>query len=97
MTDNTVGLMVGFGLGVGVALLFAPKSGEKTRLLIAEKTQASADQVKRQATALRDSASDLMQKGQEEVLRQTDGLKRAVEAGKRTYQESVHQTTLASV
>lgn len=102
--DNTVGLMVGFGLGVGLALLFAPKSGEKTRLLIAQRAQEEADNLKRQAAGLRDSAADFVQKGQEyvqkgqdEVLRQAEGLKRAVEAGKRTYQEAVNQSTLASV
>jgi gas vesicle protein len=87
--NNTIGLMIGFGLGVGVALLFAPKSGDRTRLLIARTTRDGADYLKSQATALRDSASDFIEKGQEEVARHAEGLRRAVEIGKRTYQESV--------
>ena len=87
--NNTLGLMIGFGLGVGVAVLFAPKSGDKTRLLIARRTREGTDYLKRQATVLRDSASDLMEKGQEEMARHAEGLRRAVEIGRRTYLRSV--------
>ncbi len=81
--------MIGLGLGAGIALLFAPKTGDRTRLLIARRTRKGANYLKRQATDLRNSATDLIGKGQEEMARHAEGLKRAVEIGKRTYRESV--------
>ena len=85
--ENTIGLLVGFGVGIGVALLFAPKSGDATRDLVARKTQEGADYLKRQADGLRDSATDLIQKGQTELNRQAEGVKRAVKAGTQTYRK----------
>lgn len=88
--DNTFGLMVGFGLGVGLALLFAPDAGERTRSKIAKKTQEGADYVKRQATTLRDSATDIIEKSQEEVARQAEAVKSAVETGARAYRRAAN-------
>lgn len=88
--DNAFGLMLGFGLGVGLALLFAPDAGERTRSRIAKKTQESADYVKRQATILRDSATDMIDKSQEEVTRQAEAVKAAVETGARAYRRAAN-------
>ncbi len=87
--NNALDLMIGLGLGAGIALLFAPKPGDKTRLLIARRTRKGTDYLKRQATELRDSATDLIEKSQEEVARHADGLRRAVAMGKRTYRQVI--------
>lgn len=86
--DNTFGLMLGFGVGVGLALLFAPNSGDKTRTRIAKGTRDGADYLKRQATSWRDSATDMIDKGQEEVTRQAEAIKVAVETGARAYRRA---------
>lgn len=83
--DNVLGFMTGLACGAGIALLWAPKSGRQTRSLIAGEARAKTDHIKQQAMHLRDSANDVVQKSQEEVRRQKDGLKHAVEAGMRAY------------
>jgi len=88
--DNTLGLMIGFGLGVGLALLFAPDTGERTRSRIAKRTQEGADYVKRQATTLRDSATDIIEKSQEQVTRQAEAVKAAVQTGAREYRRAAN-------
>jgi gas vesicle protein len=88
--ENAFGLMLGFGLGVGLALLFAPDTGERTRSRIAKKTQEGADYVKRQATTLRDSATEIIDKSQEQVTRQAEAVKAAVETGARAYRRAAN-------
>ncbi len=87
--NNALVLMIGFGLGAGIALLFASKSGDRTRLLIARRTRKGTNYLKRQATVLRDSATGIVERSQEAVAQHAEGLRRAVEIGKRTYRESV--------
>jgi gas vesicle protein len=86
--DYALGFMIGLGCAVGIALLFAPKSGNETRSLIANKTREGTDYLKQQATELRDSAADVIEKDREEVTRQKEGLKRAVETSTQAYKES---------
>ena len=87
--DHTLGFLIGLSFGVGIALLFAPKSGDATRSLIANKTREGTDHLKHQATVLRDSATDVIEKGREEVARHKEGMKHAVLAGKQACHESV--------
>jgi len=87
--NNVLDLMIGFGLGAGIALLLAPKTGARTRLLIARRTRKGADYLKHQATVLRDSATEIVERSQEAVAQHAEGLRRAVEIGKRTYRASV--------
>ena len=85
----TLGFMIGLGCGVGIALLFAPKSGDETRSLIAIKGREGTDHLKNQAAGFRDSATELLKKGRQDVARHKEGLEHAVEAGKKAYRESV--------
>ena len=86
--DFAFATMIGFGLGVGIALLFSPKSGNETRLLLANKTREGTGFFKDQAARLSNSAADLIDKSREEVTRYKKGLTQAVEAGKHAYQEA---------
>jgi len=80
---------LGMGLGVAVGLLFAPKSGEETRRLIASKAGEGGDYLKRQSATLRDSAGDVLEKGRSALARQREQLNQAVEAGKQAYRDAV--------
>jgi gas vesicle protein len=83
--NNALGFMAGLGFGAGMALLFAPRSGVRTRVLLARTTRKGTNYLKQQATTLQDTATDIIEKGH----RQAEGIKRAVETGKKAYLQSV--------
>jgi gas vesicle protein len=91
---------LGLGIGVAIGILFAPKSGEETRLLLRSKadeskdylkkvSDESADYLKRKTGELKDSATDLADKSKLALQRQKEQLAAAVEAGRQAYKESV--------
>ncbi len=81
--------LLGLGIGVGIGILFAPKSGEETRGMLKTKAGEGKEYLKQRGAELRDSASDLIDKGRDAVNRQRDNLKDAMEAGKQAYRETV--------
>lgn len=103
--------LLGLGIGVAAGILWAPRSGEETRQIIADKAGEGADYLKaraqegteyvrqraqegteyvRQRTEdVRQSATDLYEKGRSTVQRQKDTLNAAVEAGKQAYRDAV--------
>ena len=80
---------LGLGLGVAVGLLFAPKTGAETRDMLASKADEGKDYLKRQTEGIRDSASDILDKGRDLVSKQKDQLDAAVQAGKQAYRDTV--------
>ena len=92
--------LLGLGIGVAAGILWAPRAGEETRQLLADKAGEGADYLKsraqegteyvRQRTGdLKQSAADLYERGRSTVTRQKDTLSAAVEAGKQAYREAV--------
>jgi gas vesicle protein len=91
--DNKIPFFfLGLGLGVAVGLLFAPKSGAETRDLILTKADESKDYLRRRGEQLRDSASDVLEKGKSAVSKQRDQFSSAIEAGKQAYRDAVGQS-----
>ena len=92
--------LLGLGIGVAAGILWAPRAGEETRQLIADKAGEGADYLKaraqegteyvrQRADELKQSASDLYERGRSGVARQKDTLSAAVEAGKQAYRDAV--------
>lgn len=91
--DGLANFLLGVAVGVGVGLLFAPKSGEETREILKSKADEGKEYLKKQTADLRESAgaaaNDLMEKGRGVINRQRDNLNDAIEAGRQAYREKV--------
>jgi gas vesicle protein len=92
--------LLGLGLGVAAGVLWAPRSGDETRQLLADKAGEGADYLKsrtaegkqyvrQRADELKDSASDIYEKGKSTVSRHKENLNAAVEAGKQAYRDAL--------
>ena len=66
--------LMGLGIGLVVGVLFAPKSGSDTRNYLSSKAGEGADYMTRQGQQLKDSASDLLERGKEAVMSQKQKL-----------------------
>ena len=62
-------LLVGFGLGVGLAILFAPQSGDETREWLSTNAEDTYRQVRRRGRRLVFEAQDLLDRGEHTVSR----------------------------
>ena len=67
----------------------APKSGAETRDFLRSKAEEGTDYVKRRAEDLRDTATDTIDRGKDQIRRHKDNLSAAVDAGKQAYREAV--------
>jgi gas vesicle protein len=86
--DGLLGFLLGAGVGVGIGMLFAPKSGDKTRGLLKEKADEGKEYLKRRSSELRDSATDIIESGKEAIGRQKDALSAAIAVSKQAYAEA---------
>jgi gas vesicle protein len=99
--------LLGLGIGVAAGILWAPRSGEETRQLLADRAGDGADYirtraqdgteyVKNQTDNMKQSASDLYDKGRTTVARHKENLAAAVDAGKHAYREALSDVKAAA-
>ena len=62
-----LGLLIGFGIGVGLTLLFAPRSGEDTRDWIALTSRRAKRSLRHTGRRSMDQVRDLIDRGQETI------------------------------
>ncbi len=79
----------GFGIGIAVGILFAPRSGEQTRELLRTKAGEGKEYLKKRGEEIYESTEELVDKGKSAITRQREQLAAAVEAGKQAYREAV--------
>jgi gas vesicle protein len=77
--------LVGLGIGSAVAILFAPKSGEKTREFLAKKASEGNKYARKNARELKDRAEDAFERGKETIAHTKEQIAAAINAGLRTY------------
>ena len=91
--DCLAGLLAGFGIGIGAALLFAPASGDKTRKRIRENADRAAGLFKESAGRFRSTAEDVLQNGHAEISRTVNDLR---DKAKDTIDEAADATRKAA-
>jgi gas vesicle protein len=80
--------LAGIGLGAVAGLFFAPRSGEKTRKYLRERSTKGLDTLHQQAGKLRESAEGMVQKGKEIMSRRCcDSVNTFKESEKQVYEE----------
>jgi len=85
--------LAGLGLGVGIGMLFAPRSGAETRQQIKTKAGESKEYIRQRSGELKGQAGDLIEKGKEALGRQRENLNEAMEAGRQAYRDTVTGST----
>ncbi|HSW38604.1 MAG TPA: YtxH domain-containing protein [Acidobacteriota bacterium] len=80
-------LMVGAVIGAVTALLFAPRSGEETRNIIASKVREGTDRIANESRHLAEMTTEYVEKGKELLQHQKDQMAAAFEAGKQAYKK----------
>ena len=90
MNREVCGFLIGLGAGVGLGILFAPRSGEKTRSLLRAKTSDGVTYLRQQGSNARDATADVIRDSTRKVAKGTEAVKAAVEAGKRAYTDALH-------
>lgn len=78
---------LGAFMGATVALLIAPRSGEETRRIIADKARESADYVANRGKDIAGKTSSYIDRGKDVMQQQRDQLSAALQAGKQAYRE----------
>jgi gas vesicle protein len=92
--------LLGLGLGMAAGVLLAPKAGSETREFLRSKAEEGSDYVRTRASDgreylkkrgedIRDSASEILERGKSAVKSRRDHLTAAVEAGKQAYRDAV--------
>jgi gas vesicle protein len=87
--NRVCGFLTGIGAGLGLGLLLAPRSGERTRLLLRRRASDGADYLRQRSTDVRDAAAEALRDGTRRVVKGTDAVKAAVEAGKHAYSQTI--------
>jgi gas vesicle protein len=99
--------LLGLGIGVAAGILWAPRSGEETRQLLADRAGDGADYlrtraqdgsefVKGRTEDLKQSANDIYEKGRTTVARHKENLSAAVDAGKQAYRDALSDVKAAA-
>ena len=88
--NRTIGFLSGLGAGMGLALLLAPRSGDRTRELIRRRASEGADYLWRQSNSARNAAAEALRDSNRRITREADALRAAVGAGRRAYSQSIH-------
>jgi gas vesicle protein len=75
-------------LGAGVALLYAPRSGEETQADLKDRAARLRDSAEERLREAQAQIEERLEQAREELMERVDAVKEAVESGKVTAQEA---------
>lgn len=81
--------ILGLAVGAGIALLFAPRSGEETRRDLQQRAKRVGDQAQDFVSEMTDSVSQTINAAKEKVESRIDSTRQAVELKKRQVSNAV--------
>jgi gas vesicle protein len=81
--------ILGLAVGAGIALLFAPRSGEETRRDLQKRAKRVGDQAQDFVSEMTDSVSQTINSAKEKVENRIDSTRQAVELKKRQVSDAV--------
>jgi gas vesicle protein len=85
--------ITGLGVGVAVAMLFAPKSGDEMREFLSKRAEGGRRYAKERGRELRAAANDVIDRGREVVSRQKDAVTAATHAARDAYNRESQMRT----
>jgi len=93
MSKDTYLFLLGAGVGSGLALLLAPRSGQDTRNALRSSVNEGKIFMTRQGQDLADKACDMAEEGRETLERGRDTLTAAVDSSRQAYREATGQSS----
>lgn len=79
MANSISASLIGLAVGVGVGLLFAPRSGKETREIISDTTQHQIDRLQAELAEKKKQINEVMKSKKEEIRSVSSGVKEKVE------------------
>jgi gas vesicle protein len=82
-TERIMWLLIGAAAGTGIALLYAPQSGDKTRKLITRKAEDTRDKLVETGESILETGKDVYKKSYEAAAGAASGAADLLERGRR--------------
>jgi gas vesicle protein len=82
--------LAGMGAGLALGVLFAPSSGEETRMYLADSARQGLDKAKAKGEEFSRRAQDAVTRGKEAVTRGKEAVSETVEAAKQSAKQSYY-------
>lgn len=95
VTNNLTYLLIGGGIGAGLALLFAPKAGSELRTNIADVTRKGYDATVEKASDLKAKSTELVEVAKEKASAVYDFASNKLNTGVDAAEEVVNATSTA--
>jgi len=86
--DRLMGFFAGMGAGIGLGLLFAPRSGNRTRAILRQRAADGAEYIRQRGGEARDAAAETVREGSRRIASEAEAVRAAVDAGRRAYNQS---------